>query len=91
MWRLESVWSPVGSCAYATFLFAPEVPLLPYDKTRRKSETVWAVMASPTKPSSGFAEDQFTLSLGQGWKKEMPAFFEHLSVLRNQNEESGAS
>lgn len=91
MWRLESVWSPVGSRAYVTFLVAPDAPILPYDKTCRKIETVWAVMASPKKPSDRLSvENQFTLSLGQGWEKELPAFFEHLSMLRNQNKEAGA-
>lgn len=92
MWLLESVWSPVGNRAYITFLVAPDAPILPYDKTRRKSETVWAVMASPTKPSGRLsAENQFTLSLGQGWEKELPAFFEHLSILRNQSRDASAS
>ncbi len=91
MWRLESVWSPVGSRAYVTFLVAPDAPILPYDKTCRKIETVWAVMASPTKPTDRLSvENQFTLSLGQGWEKELPAFFEHLSMLRNQNKEANA-
>lgn len=92
MWLLESVWSPVGSRAYVTFLVAPDAPILPYDKTRRNIETVWAVMASPTKPRGRLsAENQFTLSLGQGWEKELPAFFEHLSMLRNRSKDADAS
>lgn len=88
MWRLESVWSPVGSRAYITFLFAPEVPPLPYDKTRRRVEVVWAVMASPSRPTSRLeAAGEFTLSLGQGWKKRLPEFFEHLSALRGRSGE----
>lgn len=91
MWLLESVWSPVGRRAYITFLVAPDAPILPYDKTCKKIETVWAVMASPEKPSGRLSvENQFTLSLGQGWEKELPAFFEHLSVLRNQNKDTDA-
>jgi hypothetical protein len=89
MWLLESVWSPVGSRAYVTFLVAPDAPILPYDKTRKKIETVWAVMASPDKPDRLFVENQFTLSLGQGWEKELPALFEHLSKIRSQNEDAG--
>jgi hypothetical protein len=90
MWLLESVWSPVGSRAYVTFLVAPDAPILPYDKTRRKIEAVWAVMASPNKPRDRLlVEDQFTLSIGPGWEKELPAFFEHLSMIRNQNKDAG--
>jgi len=88
MWLLESVWSPVGSRAYLTFLVDPQAPI-----SRKKSECVWAAKASLSKPNKWLPEEgEFTLSLGQGWKEEMPAFFEHLSVLRNQNEEAaGAS
>jgi hypothetical protein len=92
MWRLESVWSPVGSRAYITFLFAPEVPLLPYDKTRRRGEVVWAVMASPAQPMSRLqVEGEFTLSLGQGWKNRLPDFFAHLSALRSKSEEASSA
>jgi hypothetical protein len=92
MWLLESLWSPVGSRAYITFLVAPDAPILPYDKTLRKIETVWAVMASPNKPRDRlFIENHFTLSLGQGWEKELPAFFEHLSMIRNQSKGAGVT
>lgn len=87
MWLLESVWSPVGSRAYVTFLVDPQAPI-----SRKKGQCVWAVKASLSKPKKWLTEEgEFTLSLGQGWKEEMPAFFEHLSVLRNQNEEAGAT
>jgi hypothetical protein len=89
-WLLESVWSPVGSRAYVTFLVDPDAPILPYDKTSRKIETVGSVMASPDKPRNRhFVENQFTLSLGRDWEKELPAFFEHLSRIRNQNKDAG--
>ena len=92
MWLLESVWSPVGSRTYVTFLVAPDDPILPYDKTHTKVKSVWAVMASPTKPRDHLSTvNQFTLSFGQGWEKELPAFFEHLSLLRDQNRDAGAS
>lgn len=93
MWRLESVWSPVGSRAYVTFLVAPEAPLLPYDKTRGGGEEfVWAVMASPAKPTSRLrVEGEFTLGLGQGWKEGVPDFFEHLSALRGRSSEAGGA
>jgi hypothetical protein len=91
MWVLESVWSPVGGRAYVTFLVAPDAPILPYDKTHKRSEAVWAVMASPQKPDGRLSvENQFTLSLGQGWERELPAFFEHLSLLRNQSRDADA-
>jgi hypothetical protein len=80
MWLLESVWSPLGSRAYVTFLVDPH-----FDGDRKKGEAVWAVMVSPAKPISQHSvEGDFTLCLGQGWKKRLPDFFTHLSVLRSQ-------
>ena len=32
-------------------------------------------------------EGEFTLSLGQGWKDRLPAFFEHLAAMRSQSKE----
>ena len=87
MWPLVSVWSPVGSRAYVTFLVDPQ-----FDGERKKGEAVWAVMASPGKPLSRLqVEGEFTLSLGRGWRKRLPDFFEHLSTLRRQSKQpSGA-
>lgn len=83
MWLLESVWSPVGSRAYVTFLVDPQ-----FDGPRKKGEAVWAVMASPAKPMSRQqVEGEFTLTLGQGWKNRLPDLFDHLSSLRSQNKE----
>ena len=80
MWLLESVWSPVGCRAYVTFLVDPL-----FDWERKKGEAVWAVMASPGRPESRLqVEGEFTLSLGQGWKNRLPAFFAHLSGLRSR-------
>ncbi|HEY0098828.1 MAG TPA: hypothetical protein VGB76_07730 [Pyrinomonadaceae bacterium] len=87
MWLLESVWSPVGSRAYVTFLVDPQAPA-----ARKKGEYVWAAKASSGKPNQWLGEEgEFTLSLTAGWKEEMPAFFEHLSGLRNQNETPASS
>ncbi len=80
MWLLESVWSPIGCRAYATFLVDPQ-----FEGVRKKGEAVWAVMASPGRPEGWLrVEGEFTLSLGQGWKERLPAFFEHLSALRGR-------
>ena len=87
MWLLESVWSPVGSRAYVTFLVDPQ-----FDGERQKGEAVWAVMVSPAKPMSRVqVEGEFTLSLGQGWKKRLPDFFDHLSTLRSQSKEASSA
>ena len=81
MLLLESTWSPVGSRAYVTFLVDPQIP---HSRTRKKGGAVWAVMASPTKPSAWqFSEGSFTLSLGHGWEQGLPEFFEHLARLRD--------
>jgi hypothetical protein len=80
MWRIESLWSPVGSLAYVTFLVDPQS-----NHQRKRGEDVWAVMASVARPASRLnLEGEFTVSLGRGWKQELPAFFEHLAFLRRQ-------
>ncbi len=86
MWRLETLWSPVGSVAYVTFLVDPMS-----EGDRKQGEDVWAVMASPAKPTGRLqVEGEFTLSLGQGWKERLPDFFAHLSTLRSQSKASSA-
>ena len=87
IWLLESEWSPVGGRAYVTFLVDPQ-----FDGDRRKGEAVWAVMASAVKPKSRLqVEGEFTLSFGQGWKKRLPDFFDHLSTLRSQSKEPSSA
>ena len=64
----------------------------PSDGNRKKGEAVWAVKASPAKPMSWLqVEGEFTLSLGQGWKTRLPAFFEHLAALRSQSKEASSA
>jgi hypothetical protein len=36
-------------------------------------------------------EGEFTLSLGQGWKKRLPTFFDHLSALRSKSKEASGA
>lgn len=87
MWVIESVWSPVGSRAYVTFLVDPQAPI-----SRKKGTYVWAAKISLNKPNKWLPEEnEFTLSLGQGWKKEMPDFFAHLSALRGHSKEASSS
>ena len=86
MWRLESLWSPVGNLAYVTFLVDPMS-----DGDRKKGEDVWAFMASSTKPVSRLkVEGEFTISLGRGWNQELPAIFKHLAALLSQNQEANS-
>ena len=70
MWRIESVWSPIGATAFVTFLLEPE-----------NMEYVWAIMASEKKPVNRFGN--FTLSL-KGWESDLSAFTNFLSDIRNQ-------
>lgn len=78
MWLLESVWTPVGSRAYVTFMVDPQ-----FDGVRKKGEAVWSVMASPARPMSRLlVRGKFTLSTGRGWTQGLPAFIEHLSDMR---------
>ncbi len=78
MWLLESVWSPAGCRAYLTFLVDPQ-----FEGNRKKGEAVWAVMASMHRPvSSHKGEHEFLLSLGHGWRNDLPLFFDQMNKLR---------
>ncbi len=80
IWLLESSWSPVGARAYVTFLVDP----MATTADRKKGQDVWAVMASPARPADRmWVADEFTLSLGRGWKERLPDFWNHLSKLRS--------
>lgn len=70
MWLLKSFWSPIGKCAFVTFLLEPE-----------NMKYVWGIMVSKEKPANRFGN--FTLSL-KGWEKELPEFMKYLSEIRNQ-------
>lgn len=81
MWQLESVWSPVGSRAYITFLVDPM-----FVGNRKKGEQVWGVMASPYKPvnnSRGTCE--YVMSLGSGWKNDLPGLLGFMATVRGVN------
>ncbi|MFL6227241.1 MAG: hypothetical protein ACJ741_00520 [Pyrinomonadaceae bacterium] len=79
IWRLESVRSPVGRQAYLTFLVDPQIN----PAGRKKYEGVWAVGVTPVKPLSRVeAESKFVLSLGSGWKDELPKLLDYLSAMR---------
>jgi hypothetical protein len=86
MWRLESVWSPIGAIAYLTFLVNPSIEDWQH---RKKGEEVWSVEISPEKPESrDTMPGSFVISLNQGWQKEIPRLLKHLSVLRDQSKET---
>ena len=73
MWRLESVWSPIGKTAFVTFLLEPE-----------NMKYVWDIIVSKEKPVDwGGNPNYFSLSLKR-WEKELAAFMKFLSDIRNQ-------
>ena len=86
MWLLESTWSPIGTRAYITFLVDPMIEDWQH---RKKGDSVWAVEVSSSKPESRMsAAGSFTMSLNQGWQKELPAFLKHLTLLRVKSKEA---
>jgi hypothetical protein len=86
IWLLESTWSPVGVRAYLTFLVDPMIEDWQH---RKKGESVWAAQISPSKPESRISPTgSFSISLNQGWRKELPAFLKHLSLLREKSKEA---
>jgi len=57
-----------------------------FEGNREKGEAVWAIMAFLFKPVSSLrGEHEFTVSLGLGWKDNLPAFLGFIGVLRGAN------
>lgn len=80
VWRLESVWSPVGMTAYASFLIDPM-------SDDFKKPDVWAIEISKEKPVYGKSRDGFTVSLKQ-WSKEKSEIVKYLSRIRSQQNQN---
>lgn len=76
VWKLESVWSPVGLTVYVGLLIDPMS-----DDFRKPH--VWAIEVSKEKPFYGKSRDSFTVSLKQ-WSKEKESFLDYLSKMRDQ-------
>lgn len=70
MWRIESVWSPIGATAFVTFMLEPEY-----------AEEVWEITVSAEKPVN--RNGNFGISL-KGWEKELPEFMKYLTEIRNR-------
>ncbi len=86
IWLLESTWFPLGRRAYLTFLVDPMIEDWQH---RKKDESVWAVQISPSKPESRTSpEGSFSISLNQGWRKELSVLLKRLSGLRDESKEA---
>lgn len=74
MWRIESVWSPIGATAYVTFLFEP-----------MDAKEVWDIAASSEKLEhrNGGANCFYLNIKSSGWKKNLPQFIKSISEFRN--------
>jgi hypothetical protein len=78
IWRIESKWAPQGVHAYLTFLVDPQGG--PGD--------VWAVCASPERPSGRPTNSGLTMRLTNVWQQELPVFVNGLSQFRVQSPEN---
>lgn len=77
VWKVESVWSPIGKQAFIVFLVDP--------MNHNDKSDVWAVSASIERPTTRFGKsDDFLLVLNTKWEKELPEFIKYLSEIRNQ-------
>jgi hypothetical protein len=75
IWRLESLWSPIGETAFIAFLLEPEY-----------AKEVWEITVSKDKPGfRGENSNSFSLNIkSSGWEKDLPEFMKFLSGLRNE-------
>lgn len=76
VWKIESLWSPIGKQVIIVFLV---------DEMNYKDKSdVWAVSASTERPIYGKKpEHQYLLTLNNKWEKQLPDFIKHLSEIRN--------
>jgi hypothetical protein len=80
VWLMRSVWSPLGSEFYLTFLVDPLTDL---HRRRARGESVWAVKASPGLPTRWQESDgEFTFSLGHDWAERLSGFVSDVSRFR---------
>lgn len=76
-WLLKSIWTPLHTTAYVSFLIDPMSDFQkPY---------AWAIEASAEKPVYGKERDCFVVSLKQ-WKNEKDNFLNFLSGIRAKAE-----
>lgn len=78
IWRIVSIWSPVGCKAHLTFLVDPQ-----HEGSRNKGEAVWAIGASKAFPTSRFeAEGITTIALNKQFKNNILDFSLEMEPLR---------
>ena len=77
VWKIESVWTPIGKKAFIIFENDP----MDYDDEVLEA---WAVIASPIRPTNRSGESSdFQMSLNNKWEKELPKLIDYLSIIRN--------
>lgn len=76
-WMLESIWSPIGSTAYVSFLIDPQSDF--------KKPYPWAIEVRKEKPIYRTNCENLTISLKQ-WKKEKKDFVKFLDEIRGKNQ-----
>lgn len=76
VWKLESVWSPVGLTAYVSLL-------IDQMSNDFRNPDVWAIEVSEEEPFHGKSRDGFVVSLKQ-WSKEKEKFFNYLAEMRDR-------
>lgn len=79
-WLLESIWSPIGTTAYVSFLIDPQSDFYnPY---------AWAIKVTDEKPVYGKERNYFEISLKK-WKNEKKNFLKFIEQIRNEKKNSG--
>ncbi len=79
-WLLESIWSPIGTTAYVSFLIDPQSDF--------QNPYAWAIRVSDEKLIYGKESNHFEVSLKQ-WKNEKTDFLKFLDELRNRQNVEG--
>lgn len=79
VWELHSTWSPIGAKCYLTFLVDPQS-----NNTAKSNAAVWAIGASPNRPSSiAQAHAHGCITFNKQFKNNIEDFLFNLEEIRN--------
>ena len=77
IWKIESIWSPVGFTIYLTFLVDPQ-----QSRVRKKGEDVWAIGASINRPKEREDGVEALVPLRPKWGKRLHVFILEVNNMR---------
>lgn len=79
VWRIESVWSPIGLTQLVVFLVEPQAR-----SGAPSHRHVWAVGVCREIPDDRLGPWEAEMTLGNAWRDQLPGFMLELQRLRRE-------